>query len=127
MRKYPIGLQDFRKIREDSFLYIDKTRLIYNLIESGSYYFLSRPRRFGKSLLLSTIKEIFSGDKELFKGLWIADNWNWEQRHPVIHLRLSRIDYQKLGLYEALSREMDVLAEELGIQLAAENLKGKFN
>ncbi len=126
MRKYPIGLQDFRKIREGGYLYVDKTRLIHTLIESGSYYFLSRPRRFGKSLLLSTIKEIFSGDKELFKGLWIADNWNWEQKHPVIHLGLSRIDYQQFGLYEALSREMDKLAKEKGLQLESEGLKGKF-
>jgi hypothetical protein len=69
MRKYPIGLQDFRKVREGGFLYVDKTPLIHTLIESGNYYFLSRPRRFGKSLLLSTIKEIFKGSKELFRGL----------------------------------------------------------
>jgi hypothetical protein len=126
MRKYPIGLQDFGKIRKEGFLYIDKTRLIYNLIESGNYYFLSRPRRFGKSLLLSTIKEIFSGNKELFEGLWIHDQWNWEQIHPVIHLRLSKLDYQKLGLYEALNIEMGVLAKELGIELEASHLKGRF-
>jgi hypothetical protein len=76
MRKYPIGLQEFRKIREGGYLYVDKTQLVHNLIESGSYYFLSRPRRFGKSLLLSTIHEIFSGNRELFKGLWIEGNWN---------------------------------------------------
>ncbi len=91
MRKYPIGLQDFRKIREGGFLYVDKTRLTHTLIESGSYYFLSRPRRFGKSLLLSTIKEIVSGSKELFKGLWIEDRWNWEQKHPVIHISFASI------------------------------------
>jgi len=126
MRKYPIGLQDFRGIREGGFLYVDKTQLIHTLIESGKYYFLSRPRRFGKSLLLSTVKEIFSGSKDLFKGLWIEQHWNWEQRHPVIHLSLSRIDYQALGLYEALNREMDALATEKGIQLTADHLKGKF-
>jgi hypothetical protein len=126
MRKYPIGLQDFSKIRKDGFLYIDKTRLIYNLIESGNYYFLSRPRRFGKSLLLSTIKEIFSGNRELFEGLWIYDQWNWDQKHPVIHLRCSKLDYQKLGLYEALNIEMGVLAKGLGIELEASHLKGRF-
>jgi hypothetical protein len=70
-------------------MYVDKTRLIYTLIESGNYYFLSRPRRFGKSLLLSTIEEIFKGNKELFQGLWIENHWNWEQKHPVIHIGLS--------------------------------------
>ncbi len=127
MHKYPIGLQDFRKIREGGFLYIDKTRLIHTLIESGSYYFLSRPRRFGKSLLLSTIKEIFSGNKELFKGLWIADNWNWEQRHPVIHLKFSQMPYQEVGLKEAINQELDKLAEEFGFKLQSTNIKAKFS
>ncbi|SFE31877.1 PD-(D/E)XK nuclease superfamily protein [Chitinophaga sp. CF118] len=126
MRKYPIGLQDFGEIRKGGFLYIDKTHAIYNLIESGKYYFLSRPRRFGKSLLLSTIKEIFSGNKKLFEGLWIENQWNWEKKHPVIHLRLSKIDYQKFGLYEALNMEMVALAKELDIELEANNLKGRF-
>lgn len=126
MRKYPIGIQDFSEIQNGGYLYIDKTQIIYNLIESGKYYFLSRPRRFGKSLLLSTIKEIFSGNRELFKDLWIYDKWNWEQKHPVIHLRLSKIDYQKLGLYEALSIEIGVLAKEQGVELESKHLKGRF-
>jgi hypothetical protein len=126
MRKYPIGLQDFGEIRKEGFLYIDKTQLIHSLIESGNYYFLSRPRRFGKSLLLSTIKEIFSGNKKLFEGLWIHDQWNWEQVHPVIHLQLSRLDYQKLGLYVALSMEMGAQADKFGFALEADNLKGRF-
>ncbi len=126
MRKYPIGIQDFRKIREDGFLYIDKTQLIHQLITTGNYYFLSRPRRFGKSLLLSTIEEIFNGSKELFKGLWIENRWDWSRKHPVIHIRLSQIDYQHYGLYQALNREMDALAEELHVQLVSESLKEKF-
>ncbi len=126
MRKYPIGIQSFREIINGGFVYVDKTQLIHQLITSGKYYFISRPRRFGKSLLLSTIKEIFKGNKELFQGLWIEDQWDWEQKHPVIHLRLSRIDYQHFGLYEALNREMDAQAKELHIRLTAENLKGKF-
>lgn len=126
MRKYPIGIQDFAKIRESNFLYIDKTQSIYQLVDSGSYYILSRPRRFGKSLLLSTIKEIFSGNKELFEGLWIYDQWNWAQKHPVIHIQLSKIDYQKLGLYEALNIEMGILANKLGFVLEADHLKGRF-
>lgn len=126
MRKYPIGLQDFGKIRKEGYLYIDKTQSIHRLIDSGNYYFLSRPRRFGKSLMLSTIKEIFSGNKELFEGLWIYNQWNWEQKHPVIHLRLSKLDYQKLGLYEALNIEMGILAKGLGLELEESHLKGRF-
>jgi hypothetical protein len=126
MRKYPIGLQDFGKIRDGGFLYVDKTQLIHHLIESGSYYFLSRPRRFGKSLLLSTIKEIFNGNKKLFEGLWIYDQWNWEQIHPVIHIRFSQIAYKELGLTQAISQELDFLANELGIELAQDSLALKF-
>ncbi len=126
MQKYPIGLQDFRGIREGGYLYVDKTPLIYELIESGKYYFLSRPRRFGKSLLLSTIKEIFNGRKELFKGLWIEDNWDWGKTNPVIHLSLSRIEYENGNLYKALDREMDRQAKDKGFQLETEGLKSKF-
>ncbi|HEV2479365.1 MAG TPA: AAA family ATPase [Puia sp.] len=126
MRKYPIGLQDFMKIRQDNFLYVDKTKIIHQLISSGAYFFLSRPRRFGKSLLLSTIKEIFMGNKELFKGLWIEDHWNWEKKNPVIHLALSQINYEKLGLYETLNKELDIVAGKLGVALQEKDLKDKF-
>lgn len=125
MQNLPIGIQDFRKIRENDYLYVDKTALMYQLSE-GHYYFLSRPRRFGKSLLLSTLKELFSGSQDLFKGLWIEDKWNWEISHPVIHLKISSIDYQSLGLYEALSKEISAIAIELGVILTETALKGKF-
>ena len=68
-RKFPIGVQNFEKIRKGDFLYVDKTELIYQLVDSGSYYFLSRPRRFGKSLLISTLEAYFQGKRELFVGL----------------------------------------------------------
>ncbi|SEN70127.1 PD-(D/E)XK nuclease superfamily protein [bacterium A37T11] len=125
-RKYPIGLQSFRKIREDGYMLVDKTENIHQLVTSGKYYFLSRPRRFGKSLLLNTIKELFSGSKELFEGLWIADQWNWEQKHPVIHLRVSLINYQGAGLYKALNDELDIIASDLGLVLEKIHLKEKF-
>ncbi len=126
MRKYPIGLQDFRNIREGGFLYVDKTRLIHTLIESGNYYFLSRPRRFGKSLLLSTIKEIFNGDKELFKDLWIADNWNWEQKHPVIYISFSSIGVRTLGLTQAIFKTLEENAARLGVNLEETTIDQKF-
>ncbi len=84
--KYPIGIQDFRKIREDGYVYIDKTALIHDLVKNGAIYFLSRPRRFGKSLLVSTLKYYFLGEKELFKGLAIDTlETEWKQ-YPVFHL-----------------------------------------
>lgn len=126
MNKYPIGIQDFEKIRTDGFLYIDKTQLIHQLIDTGNYYFLSRPRRFGKSLMLSTMAAIFNGRKDLFEGLWIHDHWNWEQKHPVIHLRFSQIAYQLLGLEEAINRELDRIATGLQLVLGSDNIILKF-
>lgn len=92
--KYPVGIQSFRSLRENGFVYIDKTEYIYNLVSRGKYYFLSRPRRFGKSLLLSTIHAYFEGRKELFDGLAICkyeQNWN---RHPVLRIDLSGESYE---------------------------------
>ncbi len=71
--KYPIGIQNFEKLVEGKFTYVDKTKMIYRLVDEGQYYFLSRPRRFGKSLLISTIEAYFSGRKDLFEGLAIYD------------------------------------------------------
>jgi len=79
MKKLPIGISDFKELIEGNYIYIDKTEYIYKLINQGKYYFLSRPRRFGKSLLLSTIRYLFEGQKELFKDLYIADKWNWDE------------------------------------------------
>jgi len=86
MKKLPIGIQTFEKIIEGNYLYIDKTKEIFELINTYNYVFLSRPRRFGKSLLLSTLKEIFEGNKKLFEGLDIYDKWNWEEKYPVIKI-----------------------------------------
>jgi len=84
MKKLPLGQQDFVQIIEDDYLYVDKTRYIFNLLPN-KYYFLSRPRRFGKSLLISTLQEIFEGNKELFKNLWIYDKIEWK-KHKVIKI-----------------------------------------
>ena len=71
--KYPIGIQTFAKIREENYLYIDKTEIVHRLVKDGGYYFLSRPRRFGKSLLVTTLEVYFQGQKELFEGLAISE------------------------------------------------------
>ena len=89
-RIYPIGIQSFEKLRRDGYIYVDKTALIYKLVTTGSYYFLSRPRRFGKSLLLSTLEAYFRGKRELFEGLAIEQleqNWTcllYTSRKPVL-------------------------------------------
>ena len=86
MKQLPIGIQTFEKIIRGDYLYIDKTKDIYELITTNSYVFLSRPRRFGKSLLVTTMKEIFEGNRELFEGLDIYDKWDWEDTYPVIKI-----------------------------------------
>jgi hypothetical protein len=94
MKKLSLGIQNFAAFKANNLIYVDKTRLIHRLIEDGSYYFLSRPRRFGKSLLVSTMEELFSGNKELFEDCWIYDQWDWEKKYPVINISFSRINYR---------------------------------
>ncbi len=86
MKKLPLGIQNFPEIRNDRYVYIDKTGIALDLAENGKYYFLSRPRRFGKSLFLDTLKCLFEGRKELFEGLYIYDRWDWEKKYPVIKI-----------------------------------------
>ncbi len=95
--KYAIGDQDFKSIREGGFLYVDKTRYIQTILDGSKYYFLARPRRFGKSLFLSTIRYFFEGQRELFKGLYIDSiDWDWT-RYPVLHLDLNPDRYEEQG------------------------------
>jgi hypothetical protein len=89
IKKLPIGISTFKKIIEGDYLYIDKTKEAYDVINSNSYAFLSRPRRFGKSLFLDTLKEIFQGNKKLFEGLYIYDKWDWSLTYPVIKISFS--------------------------------------
>ncbi|MEN9865078.1 MAG: hypothetical protein RL748_668, partial [Pseudomonadota bacterium] len=83
-KKLPIGIQTLSEIIQDEHYYVDKTGFAQRMIARGKYYFLSRPRRFGKSLFLDTLKEIFQGNQALFAGLAIHDQWDWSQRFPVI-------------------------------------------
>ena len=85
-RRLPIGLQTLRELREEDCYYVDKTGFIARLVDEGKHYFLSRPRRFGKSLFLDTLKELFEGNEALFTGLHIHDRWDWSLRHPVVRL-----------------------------------------
>jgi len=82
----PLGKQDFESLRDKNCYYVDKTQHIYELLSLADYYFLSRPRRFGKTLLVSTLKHLFEGKKELFKDLYIYDKWDWSQKNPVLRI-----------------------------------------
>ncbi|WP_242470044.1 ATP-binding protein [Allochromatium vinosum] len=116
-RPLPISIQTFRKLREGGFCYVDKTAHIATLTQDNGAYFLSRPRRFGKSLLLDTLKELFEGSEELFRGLYIHDHWDWEQRHPVILLDFAAgvID-SRAALDQRIRRLIENNGERLGIE-----------
>ncbi|GIX42985.1 MAG: ATPase AAA [Leptospiraceae bacterium] len=86
MKQLPIGISSFEKIRGGNYYYVDKSIFIEKLVRNGTYYFLSRPRRFGKSLLVDTLKQAFLGRKELFEGLYLEKNWDWGKKYPVIHI-----------------------------------------
>ena len=96
--KYPIGIQSFEQIREEGYVYVDKTALIYKLASEGKIYFLSRPRRFGKSLLISTLENYFLGRKELFRGLAIDSLEKEWAEYPVFHLDFNGVNFTDLGL-----------------------------
>ncbi len=96
-RKLPIGIQTFRKIRSENYYYVDKTAYIARLVDEGTHYFLSRPRRFGKSLFLDTLKELFEGNEPLFQGLTIHDRWDWSVRHPVLRLSFGSGNFTEPG------------------------------
>ena len=114
--KLPIGIQDFESLRIDGYAYVDKTEQIYRLISEGRYYFLSRPRRFGKSLLITTLKALFLGKRELFRGLAIdqKEDWDWAV-HPVLHLDLNTNKYDKAEVLELkLGESLNVWEQEYG-------------
>lgn len=127
MKKYPIGIQNFEKLRKDDYSYVDKTALIYDLVKTGSYYFLSRPRRFGKSLLISTLEAYFEGKKELFDGLAIAGlekEWN---KYPILHIDLNIEKYDtERSLDDILNRNVVAWEEQYGTDPAEVSLSLRF-
>ena len=110
-RRLPIGIQTFREIRERSCYYVDKTAWLQRLVDEGKHYFLSRPRRFGKSLFLDTCKELFEGNEPLFEGLAIHGGWDWSVRHPVVRLSFGSGNFKEPGHVEASLMEQLAAAE----------------
>jgi hypothetical protein len=119
MKQLPIGIQAFELMVNEDYIYVDKTKQIYDIMTKGRYYFLSRPRRFGKSLLISTLKEIFLGNKELFKEFWMyGSDYDWEE-HPVIHLDFSEIAHDSSeALKEDLSWTIGLIAKDYDIDVS---------
>lgn len=125
-KKLPLGLQDFRKIIEGGYRYIDKTAYIHQMCKAGSTYFLSRPRRFGKSITVSLLDELYSGSQELFEGLWIADKWDWSKRHPVIRISFKDLNFEQRGLEEVLAERLQEIAKENHLQLEQKAARDRF-
>ncbi len=116
-RRLPVGIQTFRQIREEGFYYVDKTGYARKLLDGdGKHYFLSRPRRFGKSLFVDTLKEFFQGSEELFRGLAVHDGWNWSRSHPVVRLSFGGGNYGRPGqLLARMAEQLADLEREAGV------------
>ena len=127
MKNLPIGIQTLTEIRRRNCVYVDKTQLVHQLVTTGKYYFLSRPRRFGKSLLISTIKELYLGNKAVFEGLWIDNNWDWSKKNPVLHFSFDAMSYKQLGLEAAIIYELKQWAKHYKVRLTATDYKAQLN
>ncbi|RMH55807.1 MAG: AAA family ATPase [Candidatus Hydrogenedentota bacterium] len=126
MKKLPIGIQDFRELIDGGYVYVDKTEYLYRLISEGKVYFLSRPRRFGKSLLVSTLEQIFRGNRGLFEGLYIHDKIEW-RKHPVIKLDMTQLAYESPeGLKQALMDHVRSVGEAYGLEISGRSPKDIF-
>ncbi len=124
MKDLPIGIQTFQGLREDNFIYVDKTEFVYEIARKRGSYFLSRPRRFGKSLFLNTLKSLFQGKKDLFEGLWIADKWDFSKIHPVIHFSFDKMDNKILE--ESISSVINIHALKFDVSLIENGVKNRF-
>ena len=126
--KYPVGVQSFELIRTGGYVYIDKTEVIHNLVSSGSYYFLGRPRRFGKSLLISTLEAYFQGRKELFQGLAIErlEPNEWPS-FPVVRIDLSGQNFNSSGEFTNYLRGfLEDIESKFGVSTDADDIPTKF-
>lgn len=117
-RLYPVGIQNFEDLRSRGYIYVDKTSLLYNLVQTGKYYFLSRPRRFGKSLMISTLEAYFLGKRELFKGLAMESLEKDWTVHPVLHMDLNTEKYDtEASLENKLELTLKQWEAEYGLSL----------
>lgn len=125
--KYPIGIQDFEDLQRNGYAYVDKTNFVYKLADEGKYYFLSRPRRFGKSLFLSTLEAYFQGKKELFKGLAIYDLETEWKKYPIFHIDLNTANFrEKDSLYTVLNDYLTNWEDKYGARESEATLALRF-
>ena len=125
--KYPIGIQDFEDLRRNGYAYVDKTHFVYKLADEGKYYFLSRPRRFGKSLFLSTLEAYFQGKKELFEGLDIYNLETEWKKYPIFHIDLNTANFrEKDSLYHVLNDYLTTWEDKYGIRESEVTLPLRF-
>ena len=117
-RQLPIGIQSFRRIREKDCYYVDKTPMIQRLIGNGDFYFLSRPRRFGKSLLVDTLRELFEGNESLFRDLAIHDNWDWSVSHPVVRISFDGKHDEPGDLAQSIANQLTIIERNAGLDPA---------
>ncbi|CCE21770.1 ATP-binding protein [Methylotuvimicrobium alcaliphilum] len=127
-KKLPIGIQTFCEIREDDCYYVDKTAYALKLAVEGKYYFLSRPRRFGKSLFLDTLAELFAGNEALFQGLYCHDKWDWAKQYPVIRISFAEgVLQSRADLDEKIGEVLDFNRKQLGIDPQQPSISGNFS
>ena len=118
-RRLPVGIQDFSRLRENNCYYVDKTAIIGTLVDQSDYVFLSRPRRFGKSLLIDTLGALFQGRQELFQGLAIHDDWDWSVTHPVLHLSFDGKYHKAKDIERNILTQLDVIERNAGLSISA--------
>ena len=127
-RKLPIGIQTFSQIIEEGYYYVDKTGLALDLVEQGKYYFLSRPRRFGKSLFLDTLKDLFEGHQARFTGLAAETRWDWTKQYPVIRISFSDgVLQNRAELDQRISEILIDNQKRLGVTCTHESLGGQLS
>ena len=117
-RQLSIGIQDFRTIREQDFHYVDKTSHIQRLVSQRRNYFMSRPRRFGKSLLVDTLRELFEGNESLFRGLDIHNHWDWSVKHPVVRLSFDGNYNEPGNLHSNNISQLAMIEQDAGLEAA---------
>ena len=127
MKKLPIGISTFKEIRLAYGYYVDKTQFVKKLVDNGKYYFLARPRRFGKSLFIDTLKQAFLGEREYFNGLFLENSWDWSQKYPVIHISFAAgmvLDRQSLDI--KVEEIINANKKKFGVDLEYLSLSGQF-
>ncbi len=127
MKKLPIGLQNLREMRTQGYVYVDKTPHVARLVEQGKYYFLARPRRFGKSLLVDTLAEAFAGSRELFEGLYLEQHWDWSRQYPVLRFDFSPgVLRSRTELDQRITAQLDEHAARYGLVLQRTDIPSRF-